>query len=626
MMSLKSIAFEMGVSKSLVHKYIKHGNLDALQFKKNLQVSKYLDKKSIKKDLDYELHLAFLGQKDKREVIDNVTRLVNYYEKDLKVKLTGYSYKSIIAKINGKRAIYSKTRSDKFSIRNEQLAKSFPKLRELAANIYFNNAYANLHSAVKLIKHYALTHEEYYELAAISEHTMYRQLKLDFKQSGFVDLHQYWNHYNLFKNALPTVPGAFTDDINYKDYYIIDDHKSDVFKVKVYDEKQRKVVEKQVFIWTCLEAKTMDILSIRIKFDSFTSDDLIELVAEAILIHGLPNKAISADNGLGRSDEFQNFINRINTGLDDQIYISYSRTRTPTNKAPVERSFGLIKMELDAFHKNFVSPNKEKDSRHETDCLTPPEADRFFEDYKKELLNYIDTWYKDKPRTRTINGKKEKITIRQYAEREAVNHQMRVVTPRQMRYAISREKIVTLKYREITFMGQSYLTMENIPLNYNNAQVRVLYYPGNLNEVDIYAVDDMLDRTTGTLINKGEYICTMYNTRVHPEKYQVVAKTRKAITKNVREIAKNIMHLSDLDERAYPGLLPITMTPNGELIEERKIAAKAVENTLNEKIESLPEMVISQQPLSYNKTENLEYEDVEEINKINKQLKELDNG
>ena len=545
------------------------------------------------------LPLGKKGEALSREQLElMVTELYNHpEEKAEKVRaieaaaeqsgVKGFDRKSIyrkLTKLATGKSLSRKMRSDKWTIRNEMLSNSFPKLRALAAAVYDRNTTPNLSILVDIIQMVARNKEEYYEFAAINKSTMYRQLSLDFQQSGLKTLHQYLNHYNLFAKNLPKVHGAFTDDVDFMDYIVGDDHKADVASVYVYDKLERKAVKKQVKIWYWCEAKTMYPLGWIVKVGDITTRDLINSLIPVIAQYGLPNKQFLIDNGIGRSEEFRDFIAKIYLHTNNDG-IRFSAPYEPTNKATIERSFGMFKQELDCFQENFVGPNKERESRHRGQSLSPEETELFVDEYRKQYENYINGFYIERPRTRKINGGTQELSLRAYFDLSWRLYQKREVSGKTIRYALSQHEVKVFK-NEIVLKKSHFIPATPLPHAFYGEKVLVSYNPDNLREVDIYAANDVLDRATNTIYEKNSYVATFYNIEMHPDRRELVQVHNKIRKQQMRELATTLTNLTEL--QSLEGMLPGTMAPDGKIVSERDEVKKHIEASLTESILKLP--------------------------------------
>lgn len=367
-MTSRDLAEQLGVDQSTVIRHLnKYGSLHLL-VDKNMPketVQKVFAKnvKEIKKNLN-DIILTE-GPKDKAGTVNKIEGIVKYWQRH-GITLKGFNAKSIYRKIQKAEThkglklepLKRKTRGDKGTIRNNNIAEILEThILPLAANIYFQNAKSNLKLTVDLMIDYAKTDENFYEIAAMSPHTLRKVLRREFMERGMEDKHELLNHYNLwFAKKRATVTGAFTDDIEFMDYLLGDDNKRNVASAWVYNPKTRKKELKQIRSWNWVEAKTGKILSYKNTTGDLTAEDVIETLIEALQKSGLPNKGIIIDNGIGSSAAFKNFFNRLNNANAfihgngyEKIKCVLGKPYHPLDKAPVERSFGWTKEEFDTF-------------------------------------------------------------------------------------------------------------------------------------------------------------------------------------------------------------------------------------------------------------------------------------
>lgn len=563
-------------------KTIKHNGKTFVINENIIEPAKHVDITNIKEELDRELHLALIGQKDKTEVIKSIGEKVNYYEAALRIKLKGYNYKSLVEKVNGRRPIYRQSRADKGMIRNELVAKNFNKLIELVSYYYFKDAEAKLATAIDFAILYAKEHEEYWEIAGFDkfQSTVYRQVTKHFKESGYPSLHEYMNHYNRWKNNLPRVTGAFTNDIKFGDYIIGDDHKADIAQVWVWDEVKKENVLKQVNIWSWDEPVTMKTW-VYLKVGSFTADDLIKSIIPVILEIGLPSKGIVTDNGIANSNRWREFVTKLYEKAGIKGY-KYSAAYEPTNKATTELKHAIWKREFDAYQKNYVTPHKE-DGRHTGPELSPEKAELFFEDYKRKFESYITGLYLKRKRRRTINGKTIRISIEDYFNELWKVHEPVYPTPQEIRWAISNS--TTAVYNNKIKIGKEQFidVSGELTTSLNGQRFIVLYNPSDLSEVDIYALNDLTDRITGETYSAGSYITTLVNTRENIQHRETVIKLQKEIKKSTRQLSIAITAMQEIE-----GAMPDQIAANGDIVEQRNQTRKNAEIIINQTISSLP--------------------------------------
>ena len=360
MTHIEDYCMQNGISKMTAYRMVSKGELKAIKMNgltyvipgKCVPTLEHGDERKLISEKKHKFDKAILSAQKRISQFPSDatairTKLVSDIEGEVEalrsigVNIHGYNAKSIYRKLKKDR-LDRKTRADRFVIKNEILSRPEvrEKIYESAVCIYMECATSNFSLLSDLILERAKREEELYEVAAIPRSTLYSFLKNDFENSGYKTLHKYLNHFNLFKKTLPKVSGAFTDDIDFFDYIIGDDHKLDVSAVLAWDEASRKWQHKQVKIWFWIEAKTMFPLGWEIKVGDFTVNDLKESLTRAFLQWGLPKKAVVVDNGIGRGQEFKNFLLRAGLGTEQ---LQFSAAYDPTNKAPGERSFGFVK-------------------------------------------------------------------------------------------------------------------------------------------------------------------------------------------------------------------------------------------------------------------------------------------
>jgi hypothetical protein len=504
-------------------------------------------------------------------LVQKITQQITYYSSQ-GINISGYNAKSIYRKLKLE-SLNRKTRADRFGIKHPILQKAEvrAKIYDTAKCIYITNATSNFSLLTDLILERAKRDENLYEIAAIPRSTLYGFFKSDFEVSGYKTLHKYINHFNLFKKTLPKVTGAFTDDIGFFDYILGDDGKRDVSSVLVWDETARKWVHKQVKIWFWIEAKTMFPLGWEIKVGDFTVNDLKESLTRLFLQWGLPNNAVVVDNGIGRSADFKTFLMRAGLGTEQ---LQFSTAYDPTNKAPIERSFGLIKNEFDVFFNNFVGPNKEREARHFTEKLSPEETLETLNSYKSKLENFLTGFFIERIRTRRENGKTRKITIKDFFDAHWQNWNKIECDKRSLRYAFGKERDV--KYNgEITILGEKYQTFSPMPLGWYGRKFRIVYNTADMSEVDMYAIDDMVD-SEGKIRQKGTLLQTLYCVRTHPQKNELIRGLKKNIIKSAKKLADNVIALKQNNLLETEKFMPYAVANNGELIDELKLVKRQV--------------------------------------------------
>lgn len=582
------------VSRRTIERYIEAGDLLSLKksgrtyivdpVKLNTLKERELKAlvKEVKIEFDSMLEGVAKGKNDQVIVFEEIQKRMEMLGRH-GVEIKGYSLKSLYRKANDAAKVKRKARCDKFAVRNKLLDDILnEKVIPFAAKIYVENAQPNVSLLCDLMKMYAKETEEYYEIAAIPKGTLYRQIRNSFEASGFPDMHKFMNHHNRFHIDLPFTSTAFTSEISFMDYIIGDDHKADVARVYVYDEASGRVVEKQVKTWFWIEGKTMMPLGWVIKIGDINSKDLIESLAVVLKKYGLPNNAVMVDNGIARAEDFTEFLRRINK---PQAWAHFSKPYTPINKAPVERGFGMIKAEFDSFFENFVSPDKNRDARHRDLKMSPEETNLWFDDYKIKLESFIQQRYIQRERVRVINEERRRISILDYFDDCWRTHNKIEVTNRELRYAMMHEQIVKIGFGDLKFKGEYFIINEPLSVRFYNQKYRALYNPGDMNEIDLYILDDMLDRNTGEIAYRDTYFTTLYNIKSVSNKQSKIDELRRKIKMQFAELAKSVTSLQVME---FEKALPTYVSEDGrKLVETRRQYEKQVAEELKETVSTI---------------------------------------
>lgn len=538
------------------------------------------DREAIKERIKFELR-KLLEQKE-------------FVEKEFDVKISGYDYKSLRRKIT-KKKISRDSRSDKGLVRNHILNNELiqEKLLALAAHIYFRAAASNFSLITDLVREYAKRNEEYYEFAAVPRSTLYKFLNRKFTESGSRSVHTFLNHYNTFHSDLPKVSGAFTRDIRFMQYILGDDNLRDTYSVLVWDNSKRQWIEKRARIWLWVEALTMFPLGWTIKVGDFTTQDLINSLTQVLYQYGLPSEAIVIDNGIGRGLAFETYCAKLGLVIpNDETYalsravkLAFSEAYTPTNKAPVERSFGLQKNEFEVFSENFVSPDKKSDARHRDLHLSPEKPLDTFESYKEKLEAYLTGFFIERPRNRMTPEGRKLISIKDYFNNYYTTYVPKKIDKSKLRYAVCIDEIIKKFSNNLKFKGFTFMPDKALPFSYYSRYFKVLYNPADLSEIDLYALENLVNEDTGEFFRKGHLVTTLYNLEADPNKRERVAKLKNEIKKRARQSAAAVLSIL---ETKTPDILPDKVSPNAEILEERKQAERDLANIINSKIHTIP--------------------------------------
>lgn len=601
MLTIEQYIQKSGLSRATVFNHLKEGKLPAIGKGKNrriLDVNNKTDFENpkIRKQIirlqkaEYQRGIlqAHIYYRDagnrytpeteeiKRVILQDVQKW-----QQLGIEIPGFSEKSLYRKIaKGEEAVNKKEHGCKGVYRNSVLSSnsSLEKFIELASFIYFKYKKPNIGNCVDLLLTYARNNEAYWELGAIPRSTALKALKKECYNRGWKEIHKYLNHYNEWKNGKARVDGAFTDDKNcmFMDWIVGDDHKSDISYVLVWNPVRKKF-EKQILRgWHWLEIKTQKILGFILKAGELKTEDLIISLIQALKNAGKPRKGILIDNGLGRSGRFRDFCNKLN------LVIKYAPPYDGKAKSPVERSFRYHKDELDNKQDNFVGSNHAKEGYHPTAALTPPETTITFDDYYKEFVSYAFGWYETRERDREINGKKIRISIRDLFNSYWKDFKKVEVPDEKIRYAWLFEKRV--KYSNgchIRLKNEIYHYMPApLGFQFNNRHYICCYDPTDMNQIDLYATEDIYDYETGEILaEKNKRVATLTCTRKigHNEHVEYITRHNKEYEKGIKLIANSIVDKASI---ADPAVLNPAINEQGRLMDGRKKAVKEVTKVL----------------------------------------------
>jgi len=479
-----------------------------------------------------------------RNIINHIIKQKEEFEYKYNTSIRGYSYKSIRRKITSGKVTRS-TRADKFSVKNRilKISTNQSRLINLASYVYYKNSTSNFSLLTDLIIEYSKRNEDFYEFAAVPRSTLYKFLYNRFTQSGAQSIHQFLNHKNLFHANLPKVPGAFTHDIDFMQYILGDDNLRDTHSVLVWDDTARNYVPKRARIWKWIEAKTMYPVGWLIKVGDFTTADLINSLTNVLYQYGLPKESIVVDNGIGRGQEFKGFLAKLGLIVpDEKIYsklgywqheqrLDFSEAYTTTNKAPVERSFGLTKNEFDVFSESFVGPDKKNEARHRGLQLSPEMPTETFEEYKARFEAYLTGFYIERPRTRKTKDGTLRISIKDYWEKNYQSHTNIPIDKSRLRLAVCKEEVIKKFNNNLHFKGFTFMPSNAQPFSFYNRKFKILYNPADLAEIDLYALDAFYNEDTGEMYERGQLVITLYNLEADPLKYTKIQKLKKEIHK-----------------------------------------------------------------------------------------------
>ena len=149
-------------------------------------------------------HIYTKDNKPTKETTKTVQQISTEFEflKKAGYKIKGFNKRCCQIKIK-KGTIQRKHREEK-PIRNDYLSRNFNKAIELIFNLNSQRAISSVNEAIDRAIYYSRQHEEHYEVAALEKHihSLRRHVYKAIKSSGFNTLHEYLNHYNIFRKKL----------------------------------------------------------------------------------------------------------------------------------------------------------------------------------------------------------------------------------------------------------------------------------------------------------------------------------------------------------------------------------------------------------------------------------------
>jgi transposase InsO family protein len=533
---------------------------------------------------------------------------ISKFETTFGVKLRGVSQKTLYALVTSnpknKRTIEKKVRKDSLEIRNPYLKKHLEFIVYKAKPIYGTAAKQNIKLTISMLQEIARLNlndtfidteydgknkecngDKFRDILKIPYGTMWRRLDKEFQARGVKEHHKYYNHKGLYRKDRALMVGAHTDaERGFMDRIVGDGRKVDVHKIPQYNELRDTWEDKTVYTYFWIEERTQRILSYIIKTSEITVDDLKMTFLQAVALVGRPNISVKLDNGaIESSKEFKAFMYRM------EIPIEYCRPYHSDDKAMIERIFRYMKDEFDIFLINFTGSNHKKEGRHRTLSLSPAKANYTIDEYIHWMGQYINNWFETRERERTINGKKEKISIRDYFNREWKNHTFNQVSAKQMRFAYMIMDEAPKKFNnKVKFRGEQYTPEEYMGFAFNNHHYHVAYNPNDLEYIDLYAAESFEDKLVipPKKYLKNQFIMTCRCTRSIPynERKAFIAKYKQKAQKKMSELSALGTDIRLLENPALIETVHGQYDENGNKINIRKAVEKEVKKNIMEAI------------------------------------------
>lgn len=519
-------------------------------------------------------------------------RRVREYEKAHCVKLKGLSSKVLYKIAAQKASVHHKRRSDAGAAKNSALKASQEKVEALAAALYIGNGEPSVRFITTRVKELAQQNESIYEIASIPQPTLYRHIRNFIKVNKFKGSWEYYNRHKDFLKKLPSVQGAFTDNIEFMDYIAFDDRKADVAGSYWLDPVDGKMKLRKVWYWIAIEMLTMMPVGWVILPREPNSEDVISVLLQSMLQYGLPKKGYLFDNGIGYSERVQKFMERVKLQSAGSGYFTSPfkpvAPYEPTHKANIERFNRFIKSEHDAGFKNFVGGQR-SEVRHSGKRLSPEECDHLVTEYISSADAYLTGDCIKRKRDRVINSAKRHASIADLWNDLSKSCEPYFLSEESLRWALMDDTQIR-KYNgsiRITRQGVSfdYIAGDYMPALEGREFITAMM-PTDMSRMDIYATENFVDHHTGAMYEKGQYVATLHSMRAMPaaELQERVFKSRKEAGKHARMMKAKLL---DAALAQFPELIAMVntrITIDGEALDVRK---KLLER-MNGVTESMP--------------------------------------
>lgn len=540
-----------------------------------------------------------------REAIEQITAM---YNGNLP---KGLSVKSIYRKWHNRHQLNQpKIRADRGNPRNKLLADKKDQIINTFLHLYYKIGQPNCMFVVKRLQEIARQTEELYEIAAIPQITLYKFCRQYLIDNNLLNSWNYINRRGRFKQL--SITGAFTDDIEFMDYYAMDDRKADISGVLVWDEVKKEWKTKTVFYWIIIEMKSMMPVGWVIKPDALNAQDVINALNQAFLSYGLPKKGILFDNGIGYSSQVQSFITRLKqlyagSGYFTKAY-SPGPAYMPTYKANIERFNKFLKDEFDLNFRNYVGGNR-AEVRHTTLRLTPEQAENTISDYVKMAEMYLTGDCIQRKRNRVINGNKLNISINELFYKLSRNFEFLKVEPKDLAWAALEynkprmfKGIIKITYKSTVI---NYLP-DNVPYELIGKKVYVAYNQQDLSRIWLYSAENI------GKIKRGDYICEAKAMNLIADKQAAIFKVNAELRKIARVHKEAILNYVAAQDDKINEALNSIVTEDGKTINKRKQLLKKLQSaepgkerkvildTINNELELTPAQEEGGYSLTYN--------------------------
>ncbi len=530
------------------------------------------DEKKFKEEI--RTYVAKAGKGYVKEALKRIAE----FEKATGRKVKGLSDKVLYKIAAGKHSVHHKKRKDSGTARNSNLVMAKEKVEAMAAKLYMDCGDPSVRFITTRIQELSQRNEMLYEIAAIPSSTLYRYVNNWIKVNNYDDCWKYYNRHKEFLKKLPSVQGAFTDNIGFMDYIAFDDRKADVSGSWWLDPVDGKMKLKKVWYWIAVEMLTMMPVGYVILPREPNSEDVINVLIQSMLQVGLPKKGYLFDNGIGYSDRVQKFMERVKLQSAGSGYMINEfkpvAPYEPTHKANIERFNKFLKDEHDSLFKNYVGGDR-SEVRHSSKRLSPEDCDHLVSEYISSAEAYLTGDCLKRKRDRVFQATKQRASIAEMWNKFSTNYEPYFLTEESLRWALMDDTQIK------NYKGKISITRKGVSFNYTAGDYMpclegrnfiISMLPTDLSKMDIYATENFIDTYTGAMYEKGQYVATLHSMRTVPnsELQEMVYKKRKEAGKHQREMKAKLL---DAALAQFPELLAIVntrITIDGEALDVRK--------------------------------------------------------
>ncbi len=269
-------------------------------------------------------------------------------------------YQRVINVISGRVKAVPTARSDKGSSRHSNMQL----IIGLARDVYFQQGKmtGNISACIDIALNAAMLQHGVVVPKATAQRHVYAARKRERWDVQFAELKQQ----HTFQSHLPKLHHDYWNSVGFNDYWVIDGRKTDMW---VFDEQTGAKFMPQGFY--IMELRTGLYLHVSLSDKAFSAPEVMQMLIETALRHGVPNLGILCDNGaeqigldnvqamemfwpreiieLYRTGSGIKGFHDIYPNVKSPVVTSLPRIPTEFAKARLERSFRFIQERLDAF-------------------------------------------------------------------------------------------------------------------------------------------------------------------------------------------------------------------------------------------------------------------------------------